>query len=87
MNKINGQMHRRGLNVTILFLALTPWMCLGQGAEWERQTEQGIKFRESGQLAEAEKFLLLALAEARKFVPEDSRLATSQNNLGACYYA
>ena len=49
--------------------------------------QRGKTIREQGLYAEAEKAHLLALAEAEKFVPEDSRLATSLNNLARLYLA
>ena len=52
---------------------------------WDRHTVAGIAAYEQGDYAKAEEEWVAALAEAEAFGPEDTRLATSLNNLGEVY--
>jgi len=87
MKRKNTHMLPGILGFLTLLLSPVAGECQNQDSEWRRLNEQGNKLCESGQYAEAEKVLLSALAEAQKSGLADSRLATSQNNLAACYHA
>src|SRR5262249_19198060 len=53
-----------------------------QGPPWESYAEAGKKAYREGNLAEAERQFSQAVKKAEQFGPEDTRLATSLNNLG-----
>jgi len=53
---------------------------------WQEALKQAAEARQSGQLAEVEKLLKGALAEAEKFGPLDQRVVVSLDALGTYYY-
>ncbi len=75
----------------LISLALCPFLrdqnTLAEDIPRQPPLNEAKQFREQGHYAEAEKAHLLALAEAEKFVPENSRLASSLNNLARLYLA
>ena len=80
------------MNKTIWLLAALLGLALAvgayrffQGGPWDRHTVAGIAAYEQGDYAKAEEEWVAALAEAEAFGPEDTRLATSLNNLGEVY--
>ena len=76
----------RWLLVGVLCLAL--WTtALAQQTQWEKLNGAGMEAYERGRYAEAEKLWLAALKEAKTFVGDDPRLATSLNNLAELYRA
>jgi tetratricopeptide (TPR) repeat protein len=60
---------------------------LAEDSLWQRFIGEAKQLREEKRYAEAEKQMLLGLAEAEKFGPEDRRLAVTLNQLAALYYA
>ena len=56
-----------------------------QHTVWKKYNEAGMEAYEQGRYAEAKKQWMVALKKAEKFGPNDSRLATSLNNLAALY--
>jgi tetratricopeptide (TPR) repeat protein len=70
-----------------VFFCLVLWAtaAFSQETPWERYIAEGTKAYQQGRFTEAEKYLLAALKEAEGFGREDSRLATSLNNLAALY--
>ncbi len=77
--------------------AKTGWLLLGilclasfavaDDTAWAKYSEAGGKAYRSGQYAEAEKLLLVALKEAEKFGELDGRLIYSLNDLAELYRA
>ena len=77
--------------------AKTGWLLLGilslasfavaDDTAWAKYSEAGRKAYRSGQYAEAEKLLLVALKEAEKFGELDGRLIYSLNDLAELYRA
>ena len=60
---------------------------VAQETSWEKYNGAGTEAYAQGRYAEAEKHWKAALKKAEKFGPNDSRLATSLNNLGMLYGA
>ena len=60
---------------------------LAEDSLWHKLIGEAKQLREEKRYAEAEKQMLLGLAEAEKFGPEDRRLAVSLNELAALYHA
>ena len=58
-----------------------------QETSWEKYNGAGMEAYAQGRYAEAEKHWKAALKKAEKFGPNDSRLATSLNNLALLYQA
>ncbi len=56
-------------------------------ADWERHIDAGLTAYQQGKFAEAVKQTKAALTLAEAFGPNDPRLATTLNNLGAFYRA
>ncbi len=54
-------------------------------APWEKANEAGTKALQEGRYAEAERHWTAALKEAETFGEQDTRLATSLNNLALLY--
>ena len=52
---------------------------------WQRSNEAGFEAYQGGRYAEAEKYYLAALKEAEIFGPEDTRIATTLDNLALLY--
>ena len=52
---------------------------------WQRSNEAGVAASQQGKYAEAEKYYLAALKEAEIFGPEDTRIATTLDNLALLY--
>ena len=57
----------------------------GEGTCWLGQTTAGMQAYREGRYIEAAQSLEAALQEAQRFGPQDSRLATSLNNLTRLY--
>ncbi len=70
-------------------MCLAFWLagCSNKEKRWEGLIADGETAYQAGRYAEAEKPLLAALQEAEKFGEQDTRLATSLNNLAALYRA
>ncbi len=77
----------RWLQVGLVCLALWPAHASAQGGPWKTYMATGAKAYQLGNYPEAEKQFAAALKEAEGFVPQDSRLARSLNNLAAVYRA
>jgi tetratricopeptide (TPR) repeat protein len=59
---------------------------LNYGSDWRMHIHLGIAAQKQGHYADAEESFLSALEAAEKFGPEDTRLATTLNDLAAVYY-
>ncbi len=81
--------HFRPRASQFLALAALLWTYAAQAQStlWETHNDAGREAYRAGRYAEAEKEFQSALAEAEKFGPSDSRLATSLNNLAQLYRA
>ncbi len=77
---------RRSL-VGVLCVLLLPTQALAQSTLWERYNDAGAEAYEQGRYTEAEKQFIAAHEEAKKFGPEDPRLAMIFSNLAALYRA
>ncbi|MBC7997354.1 MAG: hypothetical protein IAF58_05405, partial [Leptolyngbya sp.] len=56
--------------------------CSASEATWNKFTQEGAKAYEGGNFGVAQRNFEQALVEAKKFGPDDLRLATSLTNLG-----
>ncbi len=72
--------------VGILCVLLLPTQASAQSTLWERYNDAGREAYQQGRYAEAEKQFIAAHEEAKKFGPEDPRLATSLNKLAELHY-
>jgi tetratricopeptide (TPR) repeat protein len=59
---------------------------LNYGSDWRMHIHLGTAAQKQGHYADAEESFLSALEAAEKFGPEDTRLATTLNDLAAVYY-
>ncbi len=76
------------LLVGLVCLALwSPAHASAQGGQWNTLNAVGIEAYQRSDYAEAEKQWSAALKEAEGFGPQDTRLATSLNNLAVLYRA
>ncbi len=70
-----------------LCVALVATQACTQSTNWEMSMNAATEAYQQARYTKAEKFLLAALEEAENFGPEDSRFATSLNNLAEVYRA
>ncbi len=82
--------HTRLSLVGVLCVMLVSALFIGcgqsTGSPWESYIQAGKAAYEQGNYSEAEKQFLAALQEVENFGPEDTRLATSLNNLALLYH-
>jgi tetratricopeptide (TPR) repeat protein len=70
-----------------LYLIFPNRPTLAEDALWQKLIGEAKQLRREKRYVEAEKQMLLGLAEAEKFGPEDRRLAVTLNELAALYHA
>src|SRR5262245_45374840 len=75
------------LPVFALFLLSLNRPTLADDSLWQKFVGEAKQLREEKRYPEAEKQMLLGLAEAESFGPEDRRLAVTLNELAALYHA
>ena len=80
------KVQRRLWLVLVLCVLLVSIQALAQDALWKSHLDSGKKALEEGDYATAQKQFLAALQEAEDFGPQDSRLATTLNNLAVLYH-
>src|SRR5262245_51595600 len=77
----------KGAFITLALLPSFPTRTtLAQDDVWQKASSEGKQLRLQGRYAEAEKALLLAVAEAEKLGPENRRLALRLNELAVLYH-
>ena len=72
------------LSIGTLLLAFS-LASVTQAATWESHLQAGMTAYQQGNYAKAEQKFSAALEKAKKFGPQDPRLATTLNNLAALY--
>src|SRR5262249_26970051 len=78
----------KGASITLALCLLFPdRTSLAEDHAWEKALSEGRQLLQEGRYAKAEKVLLLAVAEAETFGPENRRLPFSLNELAAWYHA
>ncbi len=78
---------RRLAGGLLSFLFLFATLACQQASRWDEYLTNGAKAYEQGRYSEAEKWLQDALKEAERFRPNDSRLATTLDDLAEVYRA
>lgn len=73
------------LSLAVLIANFSPCAANADDASWNKYTTEGAKAYEGGNFGVAQKNFEQALVEAKKFGPNDIRLATSLTNLGVLY--
>lgn len=76
----------RLLCLALLFSFSATDAALADKSQWDKYMDAAAVTFKEGHLSEAEKSLSLAVQEAEKSGPENSRLALSLNNLASVYF-